>query len=461
MADDGPLTLEAKSKARMFARWFDAANITIIALGALVIVAAQIQMTLPGEFDKKRSESHMFFFDFSKYYVCGKLAGSPDKDNVYDPAVQARYLTEFGGADPGKPVEYIQYPPIDFPLMMPLATLPISQAFNWFYGIGLALALSGTWLVARESRYFNNKLSYICLWLAIFASVPLFRAYSLGQTSLFLLGLTAIYAFAFLRKRDWLAGIALALTAIKPQYSVYLAIPALATWRWPILISATIAELVLLAMAAATVGFKNIIDFPAVVMHADQASTYGGVFAEQMVNLRALFCLCTTQPNAMRLSSLAAGLVLLTLLWLWHRYRAANVEKRLIALTICLCVTTSPHTHLYDSLLMVVAVILTNASSLSAALAARYAAVFTASIEGEDQLAKLKLFWPERLLTILMLVYAPLSWLIFFCPIGKAQLNETALTLPFAVINVVICALQMACLRHEAADKTRLPGKSA
>lgn len=440
----------------MFARWFDAVNITVIALGALVIVAAQIQVALPGEFDKKRSESHMFFFDFSKYYVCGKLAGSADRDRVYEPAVQARYLTEFGGADPNKPVEYIQYPPIDFPLMMPLAALPMSQAFNLFYGGGLLLALIGTWLVARPSKnYFANRLSFVCLWLAVIASVPLFRAYSLGQTSLFLLGLTALYFYGFLSKSDKLAGAALALTAIKPQYSVYLAIPALATLRWPIIVSAFVVELLLLALAAATVGVKNIVDFPSVVLHADQASAYGGVFADQMVNLRAIFCLFNNE-QAMKLSSLAAIVALLGLAWLWHRYKNSGVNNRLIALTICLCVTTSPHTHLYDCLLMAVAVILTGASSLSAALATRYAARFKAVVENENDgeiKTEHKLFWPQRILDVLMIVYAPLSWLLFFSPLGKEQLHEAALTLPFAFINIIICVLHGICLRHELSTK--------
>ncbi len=443
-------------KWRGLVRCFDAGNVAVIACIAIVFLTAQGTVWAKNEFEGMRAKSYMLFLDFSKYYICGKMASGDDyvRANVYDANLQQKYLTEYSLTDAKKPIEYIAYPPINFPLMKPLALLPMSQAFHIYWTLGLAFSIGATWLLSRQSIFFRGPLNFLTLWLAIFASIPMFRAYALGQFSLYLLGLIALYFYFFLRqskKLDWSAGATLALTAIKPQYCIFLAIPALATFRWRILIAAAAGEAVLLALAAATVGIKNIIDFPKIVLFADQTSLYSGVFPEQMVNLRAIFCLFTAPHLAMKIASALGLAAMVALAWLWYKHgrKRSDLMARLVALTVCVCLTTSPHTNVYDCILLCIPALLTMPSSFSASLYSRFRSLETK-----------KHFWPEELLTLTLLLYAPVGWLIFLLAPGKNIIGEASITLPFAFINMLLCALQCVCLRHEssaAASRSTVP----
>jgi len=440
-------------KWRWLVRCFDAGNIAVIACIAILFLTAQGTIWAKNEFDSTRAKSYMFFLDFSKYYICGKMACGDEyvRSHVYDADLQQKYLTEYSLTDARKPIEYIAYPPINFPLMKPLALLPMSQAFHIYWIIGLLFSILATWLLSRKSKFFHSVLNFLTLWLAIFASIPMFRAYALGQFSLYLLGLISLYFYLFFKagkKSDWLAGAALALTAIKPQYCLFLAIPALATFRWRIIAAASIGEAILLAMAVATVGMKNITDFPKIVLFADQTALYSGVFPEQMVNLRAIFCQFTSAHLAMQMASYLGFAAMLALLLLWYKHgrKRPDLNLRLAALTICVSLTSSPHTNIYDCILLAVPAILTLPSSLSASF---YSRIYKGNFDSDSTEAKI-IFWPEELITVIMLLYAPVGWIIFLTAPGKALLGEASITLPFALINLVLCALHTACLHREA-----------
>jgi Glycosyltransferase family 87 len=427
----------ASSTREKVGRLADLVNFLAIAVCAVVALSAYGDIFANQRFNKMRAENPIYFFDFSKYYICGKMAASEDRLNVYDAAVQGRYLVQYGGVDKSRPVEYIQYPPIDFPLMLPLAKLEISKAFNLFFLGSLTLAflatimLSGSELSASpESDKLKGKARIkriAFLWLAIAGSLPLFRAFSLGQTSLFTMAMVAVYFAGLLGSSQLLAGMALALTAIKPQYTIFLVIPALACRRTKLLLTAFCTEFVLVALAASTIGIKNILDYPQIVLHADQSQKLAGVFAAQMVNWRALLCTMMNEQAAMKTSSALCLAALAALAWLWWRLMPKNDDQsqkpaleKLLVLTILTCLTTSPHTHLYDCLLLAVAALINTPFSLAKA------------ISNQSDSA-------QRLLSVMLLLYPAMGWVLIYWPFGP----EAKATLPFAVINVVMLILSL------------------
>ena len=87
------------------------------------------------KFESLRQDNHVVFIDFFKYYICGKLASAHDihdRHSPYDPNVQYKYLASYANATDRQKVEYIEYPPQDFVLMMSLAQLPPHQAYIAF-----------------------------------------------------------------------------------------------------------------------------------------------------------------------------------------------------------------------------------------------------------------------------------------------------------------------------------------
>ncbi|MBS2011244.1 MAG: DUF2029 domain-containing protein [Cyanobacteria bacterium SZAS TMP-1] len=422
-------------------RCLDGINLIYISLAAILFLTLAGSAFVGHTFTEQRKTARLFYCDFAKYYVCGKIAASPDRLKAYDAKVQADYLVKDALGDPSAPEEFIHYPPMDFPLMAPLATLPIEQCFLVFCLSGSLIFLTGTFFLSRAAAGagagFNSINALLFFWLAVFGSVPMLRAFALGQTSLFLAGITAVYIFAWMRKRSFLAGLALALTSIKPQYSVFLVVPALACRRYKLVLWAALCELVMVLAAVATIGPQNVINYPQIVLHAEQTANLAGGFVSEMVNVRGLLAIFMADSVAVKIAgglSLIAWFYLASLWWKFGglqkgeptRARAHTVAL-LLATTVLYCLTFSPHTHLYDLVILSVVAPAATQSSIKSAWA------------GEEPRA-------EKLFSLLLLVYPAAGWLFLLMPGGIGACR----TAPFALYNLALCALATISLYQQA-----------
>jgi|GEM_PF-1529220 len=434
----------------------DGLNLTYIFLAAILFFALAGGVFTNHTFEKQRREARLMYCDFAKYYVCGKIALGPDRQKAYDARLQADYLVRYAFGDEKQAEEFIHYPPMDFPLMAPLATLPIEECFLAFLLIGAATFTTGTFLLSRAGAKagagFNSINAIVFFWLAVFGSVPMLRAFALGQTSLFLTGITAIYLFAMLKDRPFLAGLSLALTSIKPQYSVFLVMPALAQKRYKIIFAAAICELIMLGAAAATIGFSNIINYPQIVLHAEQTSNLAGGFTSEMVNVRGLLAIVLADNIAVKIAAVVAACTWLYLGFLWWKFARpsttasssaspAKVSPHKIALllsiTVLYCLTFSPHTHLYDCLILSVCAPSVGQSTLRASLA------------GLEH-------WSAKLLSLMLILYPAAGWIFLFMP-GPGGSFRTA---PFAIYNLILCATATLAL-YNPGKLEPPPGESA
>jgi hypothetical protein len=405
------------------AKWLDRLNLTCISMAAILFLAGYGETFYHHSFEKQRRENRLLFCDFAKYYVCGKMALSEDRHSAYEKKLQDDYTVRFALGDPKVPEEFIHYPPMDFPLMAPLSLLPIEQSYLAFCLLGSAVFLSGTYLLGRATAFCRNSNNLIFLWLAVFGSVPMLRTFEMGQSGLFLTGLTALYVFALIKDRPMTGGIALALTAIKPQYTIFLAIPPLAQRRYKLIACAAICELVLILAAVATIGLNNIINYPGIVLHAEQITALAGAFVSEMVNVRGLLAILFGDTLAVKISSILALAALGILAFLWLKYcpQAKDIGKPqarlLLALTVLFCLTFSPHAHLYDCLFIAATALTAGTSSIGAALA---------------QTSKSK-----KVFACLLLIYPIAGWFFLFAPLPGGV--GPARTAPFAIYNLVLC----------------------
>ena len=132
-------------------------------------------------------------------------------------------------------------PPWALPLVLPLRwmSFPAAYAF-WTILSAATIGACGRRLWRMYSSKASLQPAFICLLFG-----PSLLLLNLGQTTAFVLLGVTVFWYAVQRRRDWLAGLALLLVAIKPQI-VLLFVLVLALWivrtkRWTILIAGALS----------------------------------------------------------------------------------------------------------------------------------------------------------------------------------------------------------------------------
>jgi hypothetical protein len=417
-----------------FSSWLNYLNIACISLIAVISICGYSKLFIGHELEEMQAKNHILFLDFSKFYICGKMASSVDRFHVYDPKVQEGYLQQYAHTKAGEQVEYIEYPPFDFPLMMPLAVLDENLALKVFFLAGWAVGAIGLWFLSRQVGNFQKPIHFLFLLFALLALAPIFRAFALGQVTWYLIGLIAFYFTFFLRRKDILAGIFLALTSFKPQYSIFLAIPALAQRRFILLAVACLVDIIWGGLAIGTIGLENVVNYPKVLAMCDQDPHLIGFHAEQMVNLRAMLTIALGKNVGLLVASAVSALSIVSLLFLAVKTKLR--PELFLGLCLVSCLFISPHVHLYDcSLLILPAVLLVNERGFSA-------------VADKSQ------SWSVRLLYLIIFSYPLLSWILFFLPHSR----EYFLTLSFAVLNLILVALVLKICLEEVGKRGEVSG---
>jgi hypothetical protein len=303
--------------------------------------------------------------DFLYYYEAGEIARSPQRHHAYDVKVQLdAFNSHFKNYKWDKPF-YVAYPPYTFALCIPLTLLPMWNAYAISLGVSFIFAtavLMWLGLTLKTSTAKNLALTIfilLCSWPALFC-------FRLGQPSYLLTGLIALYALLFYTKRDFAAGLVLAVSSFKIQYAPLLAVPALATWRKHILLGGLVGETILLLLAGGTLGFENVINYPKVLLFAEHTQDIYGFHAVANNNVRGLLACFGFDAVA---SPVSFGCMIVAMLfggWLW--YRASRNEMTvthfawLFSFTVLTTLLFSLHTLMYDLMFVMVPAVLTSYS---------------------------------------------------------------------------------------------------
>jgi hypothetical protein len=122
------------------------------------------------------------------------------------------------------------------------------------------------------------------------------------------------------------------------------------------LLAAAGTELALLALAGLVLGWENVLGYPSLLLHAEQAPNLLGVDAHKMVSFRGIATLFLPRSLALYAGLAVMALGLLITFVVWKRAVKSNlIDLRVpMSLTILLCLVTSAHTHSYDLLLLAV-----------------------------------------------------------------------------------------------------------
>lgn len=299
--------------------------------------------------------------DFVRYYACGKMAASCDRLKVYDQDTQRKWVNQVLAPDKQDEYPYIQYMPVIFPLFVVFALLPPLVAYNVWNLTTVGLGLVALYKLICINSDLRQRKVIVFLLLGIFSSAASEHVIRAGQINWLQMAAIAMFWVYWFERRDIAAGIAMAFTVYKPQYSFICLLPVLAYGKWKTLLSACITGLSMLAVTAALIGPENIIGYPQVLMQIEGNSQNLCVLARDMYCLRAILSWFLPLDVAFKSVVLlwSLGAVLIFFYWRSIPKESIKEERWAAACTAVWALLFSPHAHGYDLLILVLPIVLT------------------------------------------------------------------------------------------------------
>lgn len=335
--------------------------VACIAIGFVYRIVFKVLLNI--HFFRKDGQNSFSFIDYVAFYSAGKIVLSDARSQIYQFATQlAAYnktLTESLGAKIS--VDHIplgQSVPWFFAMLAPFSTMPILVSYIVWCVAGLSLSGFWLWKILKQNGY--TTLFSVLFLLGVAGSYPYEHLMDDGQNSAFILAAAAFMLYSWFRGSDVACGVGLALMSIKPQYAVFLTIPVIAMRRWKVLTSAAVSGALLVALSALIFGVKTLMDYPALLHQTEK--TDPAVFPTWMVSIRGPLSILMDLDLALNISTIVFAITFLAMLVFWLKFVAKESKESqtkiriAIAMTLMMCILSSPHTHIYDLVIFAAAV---------------------------------------------------------------------------------------------------------
>ena len=296
--------------------------------------------------------------DFSSLYTAGRIAAISSYHLVYDGNAELQVQETIIG-EPLQMDEFMEF--IHPPLLVPILRLINSAdyiATYWRWVMVLFIFVAGSLvLIQRILQSMQWKLgSQFLLIIAAVSFYPVYASLLKGQDSAFLLLGVMLWFYGMLRGKDWLAGLGLALTLLRPQVALILAVPFLFSHRKIGLWFAG-GGIVLVLYSGLLIGVKGVQDFIHVIFTSSGGQSYG-MNEAGMFNFTGLVVRIFPKIPSGLLHGIAWAVFLAILICLCILWRINSVIRiRHIILSVCLSVFAAPHLHFHDLALLLIPIL--------------------------------------------------------------------------------------------------------
>ena len=306
--------------------------------------------------------------DFLHYYQAAQLTASDQRHLIYDRQVQLDSMNKLIAPRHIDNVFYMPYPPFAFVELTPLALFSKETAYYVWVAGTLVVGIICLWILntARSASKRLDGIDFGIVSLGFVASASGVVAYALGQSSWILVGLYSIYFWCLKRNRPYLAGAALALSTFKPQYTILLMLPMISRQRWRAFAALFVVEALMFTAAGFVVGWENIFNYPYILINAeaDPHQNAGGYYAGQMVSLRNILSVFHNQGLTLTVNALVLLMVAPLVWFFWQKVlKKETIDDESFgwaaASTFALTLLVSPHTHIYELVVLSCPAILT------------------------------------------------------------------------------------------------------
>jgi len=290
--------------------------------------------------------------DYLAHYSAGYILRYVSPDRLYDLDLQRQIQQEVAPPDRLERYYYYNHPTFLAGILGWVTTKDYNASyFRWvlilivFHLVSLGLLLT----LMRRFRWQAEEIWVLGISGLLFA--PVFVAYLKGQDSTFLLLGVSLWTFGLLTARERVAGLGLALAAIRPQVTLVLAIPFLfkrqRVWWWFIAWG-----LILLGYSYLSIGAQGLQGFVQVLLFSGQGT---GIDVDKMITLMGalLRLFPNIDPGLFHIIGYGGyALAILFLCFLWIRSRA--LELKHIGLAVLFSMVFSPHMHNHDLSLLLI-----------------------------------------------------------------------------------------------------------
>lgn len=298
---------------------------------ALLTFYSSIWLSFAGSSAAKRS-------DFMIYYSAGRLPLS----KLYNIESQ-RELEITAGSPFAAKGEVLPFN--HTPIFVPLLHLLVNDnyAASYFRWTGLL------WLAALMCALLVFRMTGdVALALAAASFYPLFTYIQQAHDTVFMLLGILLGAHLLSQRKDFLAGMALSLTALKPHFAIFLAVPLIV--RPKAFLGFCVASALLAVYSILLVGTGGVSEFLTLLRISAGGEGFG-VRPLMMVNLLGLMERAGITPDVARpVAWMSFSISAIFVLLVWKRI-PLNPP---FALTVLLAVFTSPHLYGHDLALLIV-----------------------------------------------------------------------------------------------------------
>lgn len=293
--------------------------------------------------------------DFIAFYSAGRIAQNQGMSAAYDPRLQQLIQQEEVGFTlaPGQVLLYNH-----LPFLLPLLQIIVTEDYvaslhRWVLLLIVLYLLSVIVLSTLLRQRDFPQESTILTAIGALLFLPVFFSLMNGQdTAILFLG-TSIWMYGLLSRKQYLAGLGLSLTTVRPHIALVLAVPML--FRSTRVFGAFLAgSIILMLISISILGREGVQDFIHILFLSAGGEWYG-MKESAMYNLIGL--LSRTMPWLPASSIRGVGwilytgaLVVLSILWL----RNGEARNELIGLSVILALFFVPHLHFHDLALLLI-----------------------------------------------------------------------------------------------------------
>jgi hypothetical protein len=288
-------------------------------------------------------------FDFSALYTAGRIAASSSYHLLYDVPTELQVQeTIYGFSLRDDQLLPFNHPPVLVPILQLICTPDYTASYwRWVlvsFGFVVGSAIFMERILSAMKWALGSKL---LLLISAISFYPVFTGLLKGQDSAFLILGGMIWLYGMVRGKDWAAGLGLAMTVIRPQIALILAVPFLfnrrKVWWW-----FAAAATLLAVFSIGLVGLRGVQDFIHLVIISAAGQGFGLNEAGMFNFTGMVFRLFPGIPISL-LHGLAWVLFLATLAGLAILWKISPVLSiRHIVLAACLSLFASPHLHFHD-----------------------------------------------------------------------------------------------------------------
>jgi hypothetical protein len=346
--------VKAAGWSASFANWLNPRRLRAQAMLLAVCLwgVCAFDYSTPGLFDRA---GNIKFQDFFQFPVSANLIAQGGANELYNPQILTNALRAIAGPDTRVRLQYFYGPQValSFIPLRPLSFL--AQAAIWV-ALSVLLYFGCVYLIWKTCTALKSCAALVAL--CAIAYPPLFHFFVRGQISVLpLLCFTAAY-FAFRARRDWLAGIALGLLFLKPQFLVAVPFVLLFGKYRRAFAGVLISAGAQLALTFAYFGERVMRAYFHMLFHSasQPGSTELSLSPIQMHSLRSFWTLLIPSPAVVWLLYLGSSIVVIALaVAIWRSSASLTVHFSSLLLA---AVLVNPHLYIYDLLALAPALLL-------------------------------------------------------------------------------------------------------